>query len=890
MCMSQSNQPDQQVPISPALENSEISTDPKCLFLTPEASKSSGSSLNLSTSAENLIGECGNSLEERLTLDPMPFVPQPLVNNPFYQAPQNADAEWRKRKQRGETSEVIDELMNYQGMQAVKETFLAVKSHVDICKKQGRDPKLDRYNIVFQGNPGTGKTTVARLYAKLLHEIGILDCDYVKETSGVILAARDTLYLKRKLKRMLFNGGVLFIDEAYQLVSPHADIQGKRALDLILKTMEDNIGRLVVIFTGHKEEMEAFFEHQPGLPSRIPNIDSQYHGQMKVEGGFDGLAMRIAIQRLAESSNSRSFGNTRTVDNLSTQISRRQSQRLCQMATSNPQNDPDYLLFTQDDIIGPEPLKAGNNSAAMTHLQSLVGIDNVKKYVQSMVRLMQANYQRELRGIKPRRLPLNQLFVGQPGTGKTTVARLYGSILADLGILSRGDVVLKTPADFIGDCVGKSERLTQNILDASVGKVLVIDEAYMLDPGDPGREQDRFKTGVLDTIVANIQGSPNEDRCIIMVGYEDRITDMFHHANPGLRRRFNMNNMCRFENYNISQLDQILSLKMREQDLTCTPEARKVAHDILQRASTRPSFANASEVESCLAQAKANFEARLNSQELEDVLFDDTLQAHDFDKDLDRTKLDCRDLLEGEVQESVIQKFISYQTRFHAAKQRGLDVGFLVPTRFIFKGPPGTGKRTTAQAMGRFFYNIELLPTDEVLQYSTVDFVGEYVGSTPPKTRKLLAKALGKVVFIDNVDRLGAGHYETEAVNEIVHFLNQRAHDGKIVVILAGGNAEINSLFSKHSNLAGPFPEEMEFNGLSAKTCISLLDRKLRSKGIDIEPTLQSAGIDCHDLKLEMLFEKMQYLSDWRNSHDGNYLANEILGKSLESMGSGNAL
>lgn len=163
--MSQSNQPDQQVPISPALENSEISTDPKCLFLTPEASKSSGSSLNLSTSAENLIGECGNSLEERLTLDPMPFVPQPLVNNPFDQAPQNADAEWRKRKQRGETSEVIDELMNYQGMQAVKETFLAVKSHVDICKKQGRDPKLDRYNIVFQGNPGTGQLSVLLLFA-----------------------------------------------------------------------------------------------------------------------------------------------------------------------------------------------------------------------------------------------------------------------------------------------------------------------------------------------------------------------------------------------------------------------------------------------------------------------------------------------------------------------------------------------------------------------------------------------------------------------------------------------------------------------------------------------------------------------------------------------------
>ncbi|KAI0186840.1 hypothetical protein EV127DRAFT_500138, partial [Xylaria flabelliformis] len=127
---------------------------------------------------------------------------------------------------------------------------------------------------------------------------------------------------------------------------------------------------------------------------------------------------------------------------------------------------------------------------------------------------------------------------GDPGTGKTTVARLYGRILADLGYLSRGDVVFKTPADFIGDCLGKSEAQTKRILEASLGKVLVVDEAYMLDPGNTNGGQNEFKSGVLDTFVSVVQGLSCKDRCIILVGYKDRMRAMFRNANPGLSRRF----------------------------------------------------------------------------------------------------------------------------------------------------------------------------------------------------------------------------------------------------------------------------------------------------------------------------------------------------------------
>ncbi|BCR83157.1 uncharacterized protein ACHE_10559A [Aspergillus chevalieri] len=81
--------------------------------------------------------------------------------------------------------------MAYQGLESVKQQFLSITSHIDVCKKQGRDPKLDRYSIVFQGNLPTGKTTIGRLYAKFLYSIGVLGSCHVIETSGVKLASED---------------------------------------------------------------------------------------------------------------------------------------------------------------------------------------------------------------------------------------------------------------------------------------------------------------------------------------------------------------------------------------------------------------------------------------------------------------------------------------------------------------------------------------------------------------------------------------------------------------------------------------------------------------------------------------------------------------------------
>ncbi|KAK3291059.1 ATPase, AAA family protein [Chaetomium fimeti] len=797
--------------------------------------------------------------------------------------------------------------MGYVGLEEVKRQFLAIKSKVNICEEQGRDIEKERFNIVFQGNPGTGKTTIARLYAKFLHSVGVVGCPEVKEKSGIKLCTKGSFGVKRMFKRMLErDGGVLFVDEAYQLTAPYTDGMGRQALDVILTTMENEIGKLAVVFVGYKDEMESFYEHNPGLSSRIPysmefsdftdaelwkilhdNIKKEYNGKMKVEGGLDGLYMRVVLRRLSQARKNRGFGNARAVENLLARISSRQTSRIEQERLSG--QSPDPLFLTKEDLIGPEPECAVGKSQAWADLQKLIGLESVKRCVQSMLRMTQLNYRRELKELKPLQLSLNQVFVGAPGTGKTTVARLYGRILADLGLLSRGDLILKTPADFIGECLGKSEAKTKKILEATVGKVLVIDEAYMLDAGDGSKEQDKFKTGVIDTLVSMVQGSPGEDRCIILVGYEDKISNMFQNVNPGLSRRFPINRPFRFENFDLSQLTSILEKKMLEEDMEAAPRAFEAARDVLERALMRPNFSNAGEVDSILQVAKMNFEQRQASRPFDEQACNGMVEPEDFDRDFARgtvgTGINSRQELKGLVHDRIIDKLARYQTICIAARRQGFRPREQVPTNFVFKGFTGTGKTTTAQHMGKIFYDMGFLATPDLIECSATDLIGQYVGQTCPKTRKVLENALGKVLVIDEAYRLIFGEFAAQAVDEIVQFLSRPANTGRMVVILAGRTDDLKVLMTSYPQLSGLFPEEIEFQNLTPEECISLLLRELGKSDVVTENDFLLRPQDPSYAITARLFKALGVIPGWGNARDVKQLAKQILGKFLEASG-----
>ncbi|THH17888.1 hypothetical protein EUX98_g9045 [Antrodiella citrinella] len=789
-----------------------------------------------------------------------------------------SEMKWKRQKDmEGADNVHIDEIMALTGLEDVKAQVLRIKDKIDVSKRQGTSAKDERYNISLLGNPGTGKTTVARHYAKFLTSVDILPGDAFVETTGSRLANDGVAGIKKQLEQVLTaGGGAIFIDEAYQLTGT-SNFGGSQVLDFLLAEMENNVGKLVFILAGYNKQMEKFFEHNPGIPSRFPYrlqfndytndelrlmlerlIEKKYSGRMKVEGGIRGLYVRVAVRRLGRGRGLDGFGNARALHNLLATISERQATRLSAQRSRGIMSDD--FLFKMDDLVGPDPSRAVIDSKAWKELQLLTGLNAVKSAVQNLFDIITDNYRRELKEKEPVHMSLNRVFLGNPGTGKTTVAKLYGQVLADLGLLTSGEVIVKNPADFIES------------------------KAYMLFGGvsGGGKKNDPYKDAVIDTIVAEVQSVPGEDRCVLLLGYEPQIREMFQNVNPGLSRRFAIEDAFRFEDFSDAELLEILNLKLKKQDLDASADAKVVAIDILGRARNRPNFGNGGEIENLLGKAKNNYQSRLAKVPITQRPDDMVFHPVDFDPDFDRSEHSEKNLKElfADVVgcEKVIKKLREYQNISRVLRQRGKsarDARDLIPTNFVFKGPPGTGKTTTARKMGQVYYDMGFLSSVEVVECSASDLVAGYVGQTGEKTRQLFDKALGKVLFVDEAYRLGEGPFAKEAMDEIVGLLTQEAYAAKLIVILAGYDQEMNQLLKTNTGLSSRFPEEIVFDNLSPKHCMDILQRELSKNHVRCNALFDASSAE-YERMVEML-QHLSSLSSWGNARDMKTIAKKMI-------------
>jgi hypothetical protein len=251
-------------------------------------------------------------------------------------------------------------------------------------------------------------------------------------------------------------------------------------------------------------------------------------------------------------------------------------------------------------------------------------------------------------------------------------------------------VVMKNPADFVGSVLGESEKNTKAILKTTEGKVLVIDEAYMLSPGRKGGSNagDPYKTAVIDTMVAEIQSTPGEDRCVLLLCYREEMAEMLRNANPGLARRFPLDSAFQFDDFSDSELREILDLKLNKQAIEATNEAKDVAIALLSRARDRPNFGNAGAVENLLSSAKESWQKNADISGADVVL-----GPRDFDECFDRTETSptsVKKLFSDIVGcDELVNKLQSYQRVAANLKARNKDPRDLIPFNFIFKGPPG---------------------------------------------------------------------------------------------------------------------------------------------------------------------------------------------------------
>ncbi len=456
----------------------------------------------------------------------------------------------------------------------------------------------DDINIhsVFMGNPGTGKTTVAGMMGKIYKKMGLLSSGHVHPVDRVDLVGEYIGQTAPKVKEAIekARGGVLFIDEAYALARTNDDTKdfGREVIEILMKEMSNGEGDLAIIAAGYPKEMLHFLNSNPGLKSRFkliyefPDFMPQELAQIaKYACHRKAIKLTAAARKHIDDliteafrRRDRSFGNARFVFDLLDQAKINLGLRI--MRKRDHENLPRESLRVvrledvQNIDVSPArrqpkiPIDAKLLQHSLNELDSLIGIESIKKEIHDLVDLVA--YYRSLGKSVMHTFNLHTVFIGNPGTGKTTVARILTKIYKALGILERGHMIETDRQGLVAGFVGQTAIKTAERIDQAMGGVLFIDEAYSLTSGNlGGSSAGDFGHEVVQTILKRMEDHRGSF-FVFAAGYPENM-ESFLKANPGLRSRFDK--VLTFDDYSVSELVKIAKSMLQDKGYSASPSA-----------------------------------------------------------------------------------------------------------------------------------------------------------------------------------------------------------------------------------------------------------------------------------------------------------------------------
>lgn len=541
----------------------------------------------------------------------------------------------------------------------LKEIKIKVREHaqyikfLQLRKEKGFEETEDiNVHSVFVGNPGTGKTTVAKMMGKLYKKMGLLSKGHVHEVDRVDLVGEYIGQTAPKVKDAIekARGGVLFVDEAYALARSNDDSKdfGREVIEILIKEMSNGKGDMAVIMAGYPKEMNHMLDSNPGLKSRFKHFfefsdyvpDELYeigeyaakaHGVQFTETAltkFNDIIVKAYRDR------DRTFGNARFVFDLVEKAKIKLGLRV--MDSDSPtelepiqlaeilSKDVDLISVKPEKELPDIPIDYSLLEQSMADLDNLIGMTKVKEQIKEMVRLVQ--FYKESNKNVLNSFFLHTVFVGNPGTGKTTVARILTSIYKALGILERGHMIETDRQGLVAGFVGQTAIKTANKVEEAMGGVLFIDEAYALSQARGGAHGD-FGDEAIQTLLKRMEDHRGEF-FLFVAGYPSNM-ETFLKTNPGLNSRFDR--ILKFEDYNPDELLDISLGMFSEQRIQISSPAKKHLRSYLEFVHDMRDkyFGNARTVRQIVDEAIKNMNLRLADTPMENRKPQSTLTLAD---------------------------------------------------------------------------------------------------------------------------------------------------------------------------------------------------------------------------------------------------------------------
>ena len=535
----------------------------------------------------------------------------------------------------GNVASAYEKLQKMVGLKIVKKQIDDIIAS-DLVEKErksrrGNDYHSSAMHMIFGGNPGSAKTTVAKLFAAIAKEKGILKSGAFVERGGMDL---DGLCCVSNIRDAFIaaSGGVLFIDEAYSMRSD-------TAITVLLQEMENQRDNVIVILAGYNERMKEFMELNEGLKSRIPhwiefpdytaNELTDIFKLMLEEKGFTTTDDVVGEARyiFEKARNMDNFGNGRYVRNFLEKAIMSQSVRL--LSLRNDVSDikkNELFMLTKEDIkeLNEDTKDMCLSGDARKKLEQMIGLESVKKVINKAVANFKFNKLCMERGISKDKASLHMVFTGNPGTAKTTVARLFANILKDEKVLSSGIFVETGRADLVGDHVGSTAKLVKRKFKEAQGGVLFIDEAYSLCDGHTGG----FGDEAINTLVQEMENH-REDVIVIFAGYPKPMEE-FLDRNPGMKSRIAFE--VQFEDYTVDELVDIAKLMVSDKNMSITEEAIAKLRSNFEIVSKSEDYGNGRYVRKMLEEAEMNLAERCFKYDVSDITDEllTTIEAEDI--------------------------------------------------------------------------------------------------------------------------------------------------------------------------------------------------------------------------------------------------------------------